>query len=220
MQTKMKKLIVSGLFGAILLFTAAGSASADDQNIEAMLAQIQWLKQQILLVRIQLVEQQIYRLQQQFEQLTANSASAYVDVISPNGGEYIVNRGNYYIRWESRGVEKVRIELETPENGTIIADNIPAADGRYYWYTGNITGSNYRIKITDVSRPGVAAMSSGKFTIFDSASGERCVDGTVAGKCSATKPELCIDNEVGLSDACHSCGCPSGRTCGSDSSCH
>jgi|GEM_PF-1082582 len=48
----------------------------------------------------------------------------------------------------------------------------------------------------------------------------KCRDGTIIGKCSATKPKLCVDTEIDLADACHSCGCPSGKTCGNDSKCH
>lgn len=46
-----------------------------------------------------------------------------------------------------------------------------------------------------------------------------CLDGTPPGKCSVNKPKLCFDTDLGLVDACNSCGCPDGKTCGKDSKC-
>lgn len=47
----------------------------------------------------------------------------------------------------------------------------------------------------------------------------QCSDGTPVGQCSKTKPKLCFDSEIDLVDACHSCGCPAGLTCNSESQC-
>ena len=173
METKIKKIVISGLLAVVLLFGAVGSSAAQYQNQAELTVQIAEIKRQIILLQIQLVEQEIFQLQQQYNQLVANNgnnsnvANAYIDVISPNGGEYIPSRSNYYIRWESGGVGNVTIELNTPESNKIIADNVSASDGRYNWYTGDIAGSNYRIRIFDTSRPDVSGTSKSVFSVFD-----------------------------------------------------
>jgi hypothetical protein len=229
METKIKKIVISSLLAAVLLFGAAGSTSAQYQNQAELSVQIAEIKRQIIILQIQLIQMRIADLQQQYNRLIANNGNngynpnvtnAYIDLISPSGGEYITSRGNYNIRWDSHGVGSVTIELDTPESGRIIAENVVAADGRYNWYTGDIAGSNYRIRIFDPTRPNISSISRSVFSVYDKSAGNRCSDGTLEGKCSVNKPGLCFDANSELVDACHSCGCPSGQSCGSDSSCH
>lgn len=223
METKIKKIVISSLLAAILFFGAAGSSAAQYQNQAELPVQIAEVKRQILLLQIQLIQMRIADLQQQLAQLnanTVNNANRYIDIIYPNGGEKLENRHSYYIRWDSRGVDRVTIELETPGNGTIIASNVSASAGRYYWNAGDISGSEYRIHIYDPNNPSVGDISSVKFMVFDNSANNRCSDGTLVGKCSVDQPKLCVDTEIDLTDACHSCGCFSGSNCGSDSKCH
>ncbi|MFA6376536.1 MAG: hypothetical protein WCX69_04025 [Candidatus Paceibacterota bacterium] len=222
----MKKIfLMSAAVLGSLLFSVSGSAQAQstyqqtiDRNL--LLSQIQEVKRQIIILQIQLIQIRIAELQRQLEQLNTNSARAFIDILYPNGGEKLENQHCYNILWESSGIDRVSIGLDAGSNGTIVADNVRAADGRYNWCAGNVEGDDYRIRIFDPTRQNIGDISSASFSIFDNADGKHCSDGTVFGKCSTDKPKLCIDEEVDLADACHSCGCPSGSYCGSDSKCH
>ena len=222
MKIIIKKIIVSGLLALAIFFAAAGPGAAQYENQAALLVQIEEVKRQILILQIQLIQMRIADLQRQLDQINGdgNVSNAYIDIIYPNGGEKLENRRDYYIRWESRGIERVTIELEAPGSETIIASNVDASAGRYYWYAGDVVGSEYRVHIFDPNRPGAGDVSSGKFLVFDNNGGNHCSDGTAIGKCSTDKPKLCFDDELDLVDACHSCGCPSGLTCDSNSKCH
>ncbi|MCU0652692.1 MAG: hypothetical protein MUD10_00335 [Candidatus Pacebacteria bacterium] len=213
----MKKTIVvlSLAFALCLAGMVPGNARASEYQ---MTAQIQSLQRQILLLRIQLIQQRIADLQRQLDEINSKSKK-FIDVIYPNGGETLENNKDYYITWESRGIDKVAIKLERANSESTIAAGVSASDGRYRWDAGSRTGGDYRVKIYDSSDPGVSDQSGGNFTLFDNSKGDKCSDGTVFGKCSATKPKLCFDDELDLVDACHSCGCPSGETCRSDSTC-
>ena len=217
MKTKIAKIIFLGVFAAVLCFSRADIVVADS-NFD-LSVRIQSLERQILLLRIQLIQQRIAQLQEELSRINSSSAKANVDLIYPSGGEHLANRNSYYIRWGSSGVEKITIELITPENGKTIASNVSAADGRYYWNPGNISGDKYRIRIFDSSNPSISSRSNGDFSIFDGTLANRCEDGTMIGKCSTDKPKLCFGEEIGLVDACRSCGCPSGFHCDSDSKC-
>ncbi len=217
MKIIIKKIIVSGLLALAIFFAAAGPGAAQYENQAALLVQIEEVKRQILILQIQLIQTKIYDLQIQLAQLQLSPA--FVDVIWPAGEENLENRHYYYILWEAQGVENVSIELKTPGSTRVIAENVPAAEGRWYWNTGGIAGDSYRIRIFDAANPKIAGETAKAFTIFDNSLKNKCVDGTVAGQCSADKPKLCFDTEIGLIDACKSCGCPSGQYCGTDSKC-
>jgi|GEM_PF-1434078 len=207
---KIKKIIICAMVGLSLLLPAARPAFAVGQS--QSLAQIDTLKRQILLLQIELLKIQISDLQRQLDQMLA---PAFIDVIYPAGGESLVNGKSYYIRWESKGIDKLVVELTTPENGKIIADGISASDGSYHWSVGDFSGSNFRIKISDRSRPEIKARS-GNFTIKNYY--DICSDGTWRGECSLARPKYCSSKGV-LSDKCSLCGCPSGLICGNDDAC-
>jgi len=46
---------------------------------------------------------------------------------------------------------------------------------------------------------------------------KRCPDGTLEGRCSAAKPERCVEGR--LIPGCAECGCPAGMACGSNGEC-
>jgi len=215
-MTKTKKIIISGLFAAILCFSGTNPAVAAISR-EELIAQIQIVQRQILILQIQLIQIRIADLQRQLEQMTANSR-AFLDIIYPNGGEKLENHHCYNITWESRGIGRVSLGLDTPNGETVFASGVPASDGRYNWCAGGISGDDYWIRIFDPATS-ISDRSSRSFMVFDNSAGNRCSDGTIIGKCSTDKPKLCVDDELDLVDACHSCGCPSGQICGSNSKC-
>lgn len=220
MKAKVAKIIGGIALSAIICFSVLPGNNCNALTQQELLAQIHSIQQQILLLKIELVKVQIADLQAQLDEINRREANAFIDVIYPNGGEKLQNRKSYYVRWESQGIDRVSIALESPENSTIIASNIDADEGRYYWYAEDFAGSDYRIKIFGYDRPEVSGCSADDFLLFDNSGGERCSDGTLMGKCSDDKPLLCFDAELDLVPACHSCGCPSGYYCGDDSQCH
>ncbi|MFZ3099729.1 MAG: hypothetical protein WA103_00645 [Minisyncoccales bacterium] len=217
MKTRIAKVVGAAMLSAAIAFSVLPCNICNAFSQQELLAQVEEVKRQILVLQIQLIQTKIYDLQIQLAQLQLSPA--FVDVIWPAGGEKLENRHYYYILWEARGVENVSIELKTPGSTRVIAENVPAAEGRWYWNTGSIAGDSYRIRIFDAANPKIAGETAKAFTIFDNSLKNKCVDGTVAGQCSADKPKLCFDVEIGLVDACKSCGCPSGQYCGTDSKC-
>jgi len=226
MLSKMKiaKVVLSAFFVFATVALPAKPVFAQDAGRVALLAQIEAVKRQIILLQIQWIQLRIFELQQQLSQIDFSGQSqttqetSFIDVIYPVGGEKMENRHSYYILWEARGMDNVSIELKSPENAVIIANNVDADSGRYYWNVGNISGNKYRIRIFDADNSSFGDQT-GEFLIFDNSEGNRCSDGTLAGECSDDRPMLCFDTEIGLVNACHSCGCPSGQYCGSDSKC-
>lgn len=224
-KNKIIKIIFVGVFAFGFIGSLPQSARAQTADRALLLAQVEAVKRQILLLQIQLIQMRIFALQEQLALLNlgkksvTDAQSSFIDLIYPVGGEKLENRRGYYILWEARGVDKVSIELQTSESARIIAENIPANEGRWYWNTGSIAGDSYRLRVFDATNPEIAGRMSKTFLVFDNSLKNKCADGTVAGRCSSDKPKLCFDVEIGLIDACKSCGCPAGMFCAADSKC-
>lgn len=219
-MTNIKKIFAAAMLSAIICFSVLPDNNCNALTQQELLARIHSIQQQILILKIELVKVRIADLQTQLDEINRREANAFIDVIYPNGGEELENRNSYYIRWESDGIDRVSIALESPENSKIIASNISAEAGRYYWYADDISGNDYRIKIFGYDRPEISGQSAGDFLVFDNSAGDRCSDGTLLGRCSDDMPFLCMDTEIDLVSACHSCGCPAGQYCAADSKCH
>jgi len=217
MKTRIVKIVGAAMLSAVIAFSVLPCNICNAFSRQELLAQVEEVKRQILVLQIQLVQTKIYDLQIQLAQ--SQFSPAFVDVIWPAGGEKLENRHRYHILWEARGVEKVSVALKTPGSMRIIAENVSANDGNWYWDVGSIAGNDYRIRVFDASNPKIAGETAKTFAIFDNSLKNKCADGTVAGQCSTDKPKLCFDTEIGLIDACKSCGCPSGQYCGTDSKC-
>jgi len=99
----------------------------------------------------------------------------YITVISPNGGENWVVGNTYDIKWDSRGIEKVRITLEVGFQQTIptpipvlIVDDYPANLGKYSWVVQNLQG-RWKIRIAGKTADGsvVSDLSDDYFSIVE-----------------------------------------------------
>jgi peptidoglycan hydrolase-like protein with peptidoglycan-binding domain len=97
----------------------------------------------------------------------------YITVISPNGGENWVVGNTYDIKWESKGIEKVKITLEVGVQQTIptpipvlIVDDYPANLGKYSWVVQNLPGK-WKIRIAGKTADGsvVSDLSDDYFSI-------------------------------------------------------
>ncbi|MBC7073821.1 hypothetical protein H5T58_00285 [Candidatus Parcubacteria bacterium] len=72
-----------------------------------------------------------------------------IKVLSPNGGEKWEIGKTYTIRWDSKGVNKVLIELTKENTSWHLAYNVNASLGEYAWTIPSkiAPGGNYKIKI-------------------------------------------------------------------------
>ena len=84
-----------------------------------------------------------------------------ISILSPNGKEKWQYGNNYTIKWESKGINKIKIYLEDWEGviagdnykSCVVADNIPASSGKYSWTIKNCpisTGDSFIMRIVDV----------------------------------------------------------------------
>jgi hypothetical protein len=76
-------------------------------------------------------------------------SQAFVEVITPNGGESLGVGEEYYITWTSTGVNTVLIEYST-DNGDqwIPIDTVSAIGGRYTWTVPNTPSDSCLIRIS------------------------------------------------------------------------
>ncbi|CAN5558527.1 hypothetical protein BH10BAC5_BH10BAC5_21100 [soil metagenome] len=96
------------------------------------------------------------------------SQNANISIISPTTGDVCIPNSQYQIKWQSNGVQNVKIEL-SDNNGASwlpqpITSNYPAAAGSFQWSVNNINKTTCKIKITDVSNLNVSKISN-SFTI-------------------------------------------------------
>ena len=77
-----------------------------------------------------------------------------ITITSPNGGEDWTVGETYDITWDSKGVDKVNIELVKGNEGWHLAYDVSAAAGKYAWQVGDFTpDSTYKIHIWDAETP-------------------------------------------------------------------
>lgn len=92
-----------------------------------------------------------------------------VQVTYPNGGESFCPGASTTITWSSQNIANVKITLL--QGGTTVAtltNSTPAPAGSFVWNISNSlsAGTNYRIRIEDVSTPGRFDDSDGDFSIL------------------------------------------------------
>jgi hypothetical protein len=89
-------------------------------------------------------------------------------VISPNGGESWAVGSNQTITWASSYVTNVKIEYTTDGgyNWITIISSTPS-DGTYEWTTPNTPSTLCKVKISDLSNPGIYDVSNSAFSISE-----------------------------------------------------
>ncbi|MFC1573742.1 carboxypeptidase regulatory-like domain-containing protein [Candidatus Latescibacterota bacterium] len=99
-------------------------------------------------------------------ELDIRLSSTYLRVVYPNGGESIFAGSEEHILWQSVGVDSVRIEfsINGGRDWMLIVEETDASTGSYAWDVPDIPSSDYRIKITDVSRKELHDVSDGVFS--------------------------------------------------------
>ncbi|MCH7974189.1 MAG: hypothetical protein IH949_09935, partial [Bacteroidetes bacterium] len=91
-----------------------------------------------------------------------------ITVNSPNGGESWLTGNLYEITWTDANIGNIKIELYKSEvfNSTIVSST--PSDGSYFWDipVSTATGSDYKVKITNLDQPILFDFSNSAFTIF------------------------------------------------------
>ncbi|MCH9028436.1 MAG: T9SS type A sorting domain-containing protein, partial [Bacteroidetes bacterium] len=91
-----------------------------------------------------------------------------ITVNSPNGGESWLTGNLYEITWTDANIGNIKIELYKSEVfNSIIVSSTPS-DGSYFWDipVNTATGSDYKVKITNLDQPILFDFSNSAFTIF------------------------------------------------------
>lgn len=90
-----------------------------------------------------------------------------VTLVQPNGGADWVAGTTQNISWLSTNVSSVKLEYTT-DNGAgwiSITDSIPASPSDYNWLIPNTPSSQCKVRISDVTDPGISDISNSVFTI-------------------------------------------------------
>jgi hypothetical protein len=82
-------------------------------------------------------------------------SQAFIEVITPNGGENLGVGEEYYITWTSTGINSVLIEYST-DNGDqwLPIDTVSAMGGRYTWTVPNTPSDTCLVRISGNDSPG------------------------------------------------------------------
>jgi uncharacterized protein (TIGR02145 family) len=94
--------------------------------------------------------------------------SPAVTVISPNGGEQWLIGSQQLIKWTSKDIDTLRIELST-NNGVSwisVIDKTTAASGEYSWKVPDISSEQCMVRLTDVAVTTIRDVSNNVFAIF------------------------------------------------------
>ena len=89
-------------------------------------------------------------------------------VTSPNNGDKWQALTQHNITWTSSNIQNVKLDYST-DNGSnwlTIVSNLSASSGSYNWTLPNLHQTNCKIKISDVSNPGIYDESTGVFSIY------------------------------------------------------
>ncbi|MGE5410292.1 MAG: LamG-like jellyroll fold domain-containing protein, partial [Clostridiales bacterium] len=93
-----------------------------------------------------------------------------LELLSPNGGEFLKVETTKEITWSSKEIDSLRIEYST-NNGKdwqIIERSIPASTGKYLWTVPDKPSEECLIKISSTSDAGQVDISSKPFVIYPS----------------------------------------------------
>lgn len=111
-----------------------------------------------------------------------STASPFIKITSPNGGEHVVIDSTYIIRWQSNVQDTVDVDLMKGNTVvSVIADSILSGTSAILWQVpSTVTGdSSYKIRIHSVTHPGVADTSDNFFTIGAAVTGISSPQNTV-----------------------------------------
>jgi hypothetical protein len=97
-----------------------------------------------------------------------NTASPFIRVLSPNGGEKIYLDSTHVIRWGSNVNDTVNIDLMNGnEVASVIANSIVSGTDAFLWHVPSSLqeGSDYKVVVTSVSNASLSDSSNASFTV-------------------------------------------------------
>ncbi len=94
-------------------------------------------------------------------------AAPVLTLTSPVGGENWVGNSSHNITWSSTNVSNVKLEYTTDSgsNWNTIISSTAASAGSYSWTIPNVSSTNCKVRVSDVSGGAAASLSSSVFTI-------------------------------------------------------
>ena len=93
---------------------------------------------------------------------------AYIQVVSPNGGETLNGAEQHLIEWDSQGVSGDVVVKYSRDEGMYLEtdiDTVPASDGSYLWTMPDIDNIECRVIVVDALPSGLIDQSDNYFTI-------------------------------------------------------
>jgi hypothetical protein len=110
------------------------------------------------------------------------TASPFIKVLFPNGGEKIYLDSTYVIRWQSNINDTVNIELMSGNTiASVIGDSIVSGTNAFLWQVpSNLQqGSNYKVIVASISNASLSDSSNSTFAISAVATGVAEITNTV-----------------------------------------
>ena len=97
-----------------------------------------------------------------------SQAIPYLQLISPNGGENWEANSTQIIKWESSGIQNIKIEysLSSGFYWNTITSSFDASLNEYKWVVPNVQTAEVLIRISDASNPSNNDISDNIFRIF------------------------------------------------------
>jgi photosystem II stability/assembly factor-like uncharacterized protein len=91
---------------------------------------------------------------------------SYITVIDPNGGDTLLVGSSYSISWDSQNINYVKIDYSIDDglNWINVIDSLTSS-GIYEWVVPNNITNQGRVKISDISDPGIFDISDEVFQI-------------------------------------------------------
>jgi len=109
------------------------------------------------------------------------TASPFVKVLTPNGGEDVYKDSTYIIRWQTNSSDTVNIDLIEGDVTNSIADSVVSGTDAFLWQVpANLSvGNDYKIKISSISNPVLSDTSDNNFNVMDKPTGVETKNNTI-----------------------------------------
>ncbi|MDR3668079.1 MAG: aryl-sulfate sulfotransferase [Ignavibacteriaceae bacterium] len=111
-----------------------------------------------------------------------NTASPFIKVLYPNGGQVIFLDSTYVVRWQSNINDTLNISLLRANNSvTSIGDSVFSGTNEYKWKVpSNLQqDSTYKIMVSSISNTGLSGISSSAFSILSNITGVKSTNNIV-----------------------------------------
>lgn len=90
----------------------------------------------------------------------------FLSVVHPNGGEKLGVGTQQTIRWNSSGVDSIKIEYRPGPTWLTVTESVSAADGEYLWIIPNTPTTQAKLRMTDTANPALTDESNSTFWLI------------------------------------------------------